>query len=105
VGAGRLLDGITGGADWANSTLFDSPLEVRSLSVAPRLVYSHPLGAHVEVGANGNAQAFATQKPAFERQPGDLASSRNTLSQAAYATVMMRVGDRLIVSPGLRADL
>ena len=31
--------------------------------------------------------------------------SRPALSQAAYATVTVHAGDRLIVSPGLRADL
>src|SRR6185312_4373506 len=104
---GRLLVGITGGADWASSTLFDNPIDVRALSLAPRLIYTHPLGGHldVEVGATGNLQAFATQQTDFERQVGDLGSARNAVSQAAYVTLMVRPGDRLIVSPGLRADL
>jgi len=104
---GRLLVGITGGADWSNSSLFDSPISVRALSLAPRLVYTHPLGEHVDVelGANANAQAFATQRAAFERQNSDLGQSRSALSQAAFATVIMHAGDRLIVSPGLRVDL
>ncbi|HXT96266.1 MAG TPA: TonB-dependent receptor plug domain-containing protein, partial [Polyangia bacterium] len=104
---GRLLVGITGGADWASSTLFDNPIDVRALSLAPRLIYTHPLGGHldVEVGATGNLQAFATQQTDFERQVGDLGSARNAVSQAAYVTLMVRAGDRLIVSPGLRADL
>jgi hypothetical protein len=57
------------------------------------------------MGANGEAQAFATQRAAFERQDSDLGHSRHALSQAAYATVMVHAADRLIVSPGLRADL
>jgi hypothetical protein len=104
---GRLLAGLTAGADWSNSSLFDSPISVRALSLAPRLIYTHPLGGHVDVelGANADAEAFATQRAAFERQNSDLGQSRKALSQAAYATLIVRPSDRLIVSPGVRADL
>ena len=107
MGGGRLLLGITGGADWANSTLFDSAIKVRALSAAPRLIYARALGRSVdlELGANADAQTFATDVPAFQPKPSDSARSRQALSQAAYATVIIRVGERLVISPGLRADL
>ena len=38
--------------------------------------------------------------PPFQRKQSDLARSRQALSQAAYATVMIRVGERLVISPG-----
>ena len=65
---------MTGGADWANSTLFNSPIKVRALSVMPRAIYTRPLSTAVdlEVGANVDAQTFATQVPPFQTKPSDL---------------------------------
>jgi outer membrane receptor protein involved in Fe transport len=73
----------------------------------PRAIYTHPLGPSVdlEVGANADAQTFATDVPPFQGKQSDLGRSRRALSQAAYATVMIHAGDRLVISPGLRADL
>jgi hypothetical protein len=107
AGRGRLLVGLTLGADWANSTLYDTPIKVRALSVSPRLVYTRPLGARVDVelGANVDAQSFASQVPMFQRKESDLARSRNALSQAAYATLILRPGARWVISPGLRLDV
>jgi hypothetical protein len=107
IGGGRLLLGVTGGADWATSTLFDSAIKVRALSAAPRAIYTRGLSQSVdlELGVNAEAQTFAAGVPAFQPKQSDLARSRQALSQAAYATVMIRVGERLVLSPGLRADL
>ncbi len=107
LGGGRLLVGVTGGADWATSTLFSSTIKVRGLSVMPRAIYARPLSTSVdlEVGVDANAQTFATDVPPFQGKQSDLGSQRQALSQAAYATVMIHVGDRLVISPGLRADL
>ena len=107
IGGGRLLVGATGGADWANSTLFNSAIKVRALSAMPRAIYTRPLGPSVdlEVGANMDAQTFVTDVPAFQGRQSDLGRSRQALSQAAYATVMIHLGDRLVISPGLRTDL
>ena len=68
LGGGRLLVGVTGGADWANSTLFESAIKVRALSVMPRAIYTRPLSASVdlEIGANTDAQTFATVVPDFK---------------------------------------
>ena len=98
---------MTGGADWATSTLFNSTIKVRALSAMPRAIYTRPLSTSVdlEVGANADAQTFATVVPAFQSKQSDLGRSRQALSQAAYATVMIHAGDRLVISPGLRADL
>jgi hypothetical protein len=107
IGDGRLLLGVTGGADWATSTLFNSAIKIRALSAAPRAIYTRGLSRSVdlELGVNADAQTFATAVPAFQTKPSDLARSRHALSQAAYATVMIRVGERLVISPALRADL
>ncbi len=107
LGGGRLLLGLTGAADWANSTLFDSAIKVRALSAMPRAIYTRSLGASVdlELGANLDAQTFVTDVPAFQNKQSDLGRSRQALSEAAYATVMLHLGDRLVISPGLRADL
>ena len=107
LGGGRLLVGVTGGADWATSTLFSSTIKVRALSAMPRAIYTRPLSTSVdlEIGANADAQTFATAVPAFQGRQSDLGRSRQALSQAAYATVMIHAGDRLVISPGLRVDL
>ena len=107
IGGGRLLLGVTGGADWATSTLFDSTIKVRALSAMPRAIYTRPLSTSVdlEIGVNVDAQTFATVVPAFQPKQSDLGRSRRALSQAAYATVMIHLGDRLVISPGLRTDL
>ena len=107
LGGGRLLVGLTGGADWATSTLFGSTIKIRGLSAMPRAIYTRPLSTSVdlEVGVDANAQTFATVVPNFQNKPSDLARSRQALSQAAYATVMIHAGDRLVISPGLRVDL
>jgi hypothetical protein len=107
IGGGRLLVGVTGGADWADSTLFNSAIKVRALSAMPRAIYTRSLSPSVdlEVGANMDAQTFATDVPPFQDKQSDLGRSRQALSQAVYATVMIHVGDRLVISPGLRTDL
>ncbi|HEY4392640.1 MAG TPA: TonB-dependent receptor [Polyangia bacterium] len=107
LAGGRLLLGATAGADWASSTLFESTIKVRALSAAPRLIYVHPVGRaiDVEVGANADLQTFATDVPMFQPMQSDLARGRQALSEAAYATLTFRAGDRLTVSPGLRTDL
>jgi hypothetical protein len=107
VGGGWLLAGVTLGVDWANSTLYDSPIKMRALSAAPRLIYDRPLGARaeLEVGASAEAQGFDSHVPMFQRKQSDLANSRDALSQAAYATLILRLGRRWVVSPGVRADL
>ena len=56
-------------------------------------------------GASADAQTFATAKPSFETQQGDLGSSRQAFSQATFATLSFRLGSRLVVAPGLRGDL
>jgi hypothetical protein len=107
LAGGRLLVGATVGADWTQSTLFDAPIKVRAGNASPRLVYDRALGGSVdlELGASADAQTFATVKPTFEQKQGDLGSSRDAFSQAAFATVSFRLGSRLVVAPGLRSDL
>jgi hypothetical protein len=107
LAGGRLLVGATVGADWTQSTLFNAPIKVRALTASPRVVYDRALGgsADLEIGASADAQTFATVKPSFEAQQGDLGSSRRALSQATFATISFRLGSRLVVAPGLRGDL
>jgi hypothetical protein len=95
------------GAEWAQSTLFQRPIKVRALSVAPRLTYDRKLGDAVdlEVGADAEAQDFATEVPAFQRRQSDLGRPRAALSQGLFATLSVRLGSRFIIAPGVRGDL
>ena len=71
LAGGRLLVGATAGADWSNSTLFESLIKVRALSAAPRLIYTHPLGRPVDLEVGG------------EREPADLRHRRPQLPAQA----------------------
>lgn len=106
IGAGRLLIANTFGTDWSSSTLFDRPIGVHALSVAPRLVYDRSFGRFVDAqaGADGIAQSFTTSVPNFGRRESDLGSSRQALSMGAHATLTIHAG-RLTLSPGIRGDL
>src|SRR5262249_50334846 len=70
AGGGRVTFGLTGGADWSRSTLFDSPISVRALSAAPRVGWARAIGGAVDldVGADAELQSFTTQPPAFDRR-------------------------------------
>jgi hypothetical protein len=106
LGPGHLLAAATGGADWAHSTLFAKPIQVRALSAAPRLRYD--LAGRVlelSVGADLQAQSFTTQVPLFQGQQSDLGRSRRALTQGTFAALTIHVGPHLIVSPGVRADV
>jgi len=105
VAGGRLLAGVTLGADRSQSTLFARPIKMRALSAAPRIVYSRSFAAvDVEMGADANAQDFAADVPDFQRRGSDLSRSRPAWSQGLYATVAVRVGRRLTVAPGIRGE-
>jgi hypothetical protein len=107
VGGGRLAVALTGGVDWSQSTLFARPIKSRAVSAAPRLSYEHALGSSLDlqVGADGDAQAFVTEVPMFQPRASDLARSRTALSQALFAALSIRAGRRLVVVPGIRGDL
>jgi hypothetical protein len=106
AGGGRLLAGITFGADWSQSTLFDRPIKVRVLGAAPRLIYDRTLSSmlELEVGAEAGGQTFATDVPDFQRRQSDLANSRRAFTQGTFATLAFHAG-RLTVAPGVRGDL
>jgi hypothetical protein len=78
---------------------------VRALSAAPRLLYDRSWGpVDALVGADGNAQDFVATVPDFGRKPSDLGRSRRALTLGAHATLTIRAGRRLTVSPGIRGD-
>jgi hypothetical protein len=105
LGPGRLLAAATGGADWAHSTLFAKPIQVRALSAAPRLRWD-VTGRLLElsVGADMQAQSFVTEVPPFQGQQSDLGRSRRALTQGTFATLGAHAGSRFVASAGVRAD-
>jgi hypothetical protein len=107
VGGGRLALGLTGGVDWAQSTLFARPIKSRGASLAPRLSYERALGAVVDlqVGADGDAQDFVTEVPMFQPRSSDLGRSRRALTQGLFAKLAIRLGQRVVIAPGFRGDL
>ena len=106
LGGGRLAVANTLGADWSRSTLFDRPIQMRALSVAPRIAYEHAFGpVDLIVGGDANAQDFQANVPEFGRRPSDLSRSRGAFTQGTFATLAIRAGRRVTMSPGVRGDV
>jgi len=107
VAGGRLTAGITTGYDAARSTLTQALLSVEALELAPRAMWTRPLGRawDFELGADAELQRFKTHPLPLTETLGDLARSRSALSQGSFVALRLHPGDRLLVTPGLRADL
>ena len=106
LAGGRFIAGVTGGYDLANSTLSQALLSVKAFDLAPRLMWTRPLGRafELDLGADGEYQHFSAQ-PDPTHALGDLAKSRPALSQGTFAAVRFSPNDRLSIGPGVRADM
>ena len=105
---GRVLFGVTGEYDHAQSSLAQAPLIVTSLGVAPRLMWSRRLGSSVELdaGADAEYQHFVTEPLPFgQGKLSDLGRSRPALTQGTFLSLRFLPSDRLAISPGVRGDL
>ena len=113
---GRLQARATLATDHARSQLYDSPIDVRAYTAAPRLGYvrSTDSGASFQLGADAEAQRFGTDVAFAERAPaagtptppngtllGDLARSRDALSLGAFAALAVK-WRALSLEPGIR---
>lgn len=110
LGPGRLEASTLVGRDYASTfipELNNLPVAVRSLTSASRLGYQLPLGRSfdLELGADNETQRFAPESISVGLPTQDLLADRTAVLSAGYATLTYRLGDRLIVSPGLRYDL
>ncbi|HEY8927342.1 MAG TPA: PEGA domain-containing protein [Polyangia bacterium] len=105
---GRLLFGVTGEYDHAQSSLAQAPLIVTSFGAAPRLMWSRRFGSSVELdaGADAEYQHFETEPLPFgQGKLSDLGRSRPALTQGTFLSLRFLPSDRLTISPGIRGDL
>lgn len=107
VGGGRLVAGVTGGYDAARSTLSQIPLSITAVDLAPRLLWTRPLGSSwdLELGADAELQHFTAHPEPFAGTLSDLARSRPAVSQGTFAALRLHPIESLVVTPGLRGDL
>jgi hypothetical protein len=83
LGGGTFAAAVSLGLDQTAAPLWDSSVAVHGRSLSPRLSYWRPLGqAELEIGADGELQDFRTE----------------------HASLVQRLGSRLVVSPGVRVD-
>jgi hypothetical protein len=82
--------------------------EVRahSRNVIPRLGYLRPLGKRVdlEVGADGEVAQYRPHVPSMPNELADFTRQRDTRVVGVHGSLVLRLGERLILTPGLRFD-
>jgi hypothetical protein len=110
AGGGRITAGIGLGIDQTTAPGGDSDesLRVRALTMLPRLSYERPLGAAVdaEIGADGELTDYATEIRGNTRglELLDFTRPRQVLLGGLYTGLVLRLGDNVVLSPGLRFD-
>jgi hypothetical protein len=106
VGGGWLNAGLGGGFDQTGLPIEDNPLEVRARSLLPRLSYQRALGAAVdlELGGDGDLTNYDRTIGTSKLQQADFLEPRTVLMAGIYAALAARLGDKLVVTPGLRLD-
>jgi hypothetical protein len=106
VGGGSFTVALGAGLDETTAPLWDSSLAVHGKSLAPRLAYARPLGdsAELEVGADGELGDFHTEVGGETVSLAEFAKPRQARQGGLYGGLVLRLRDRLVLSPGLRVD-
>ena len=110
AGGGRLSVGLALGADRSESAVEeeDSNGGTRTRNLTPRVSYLRSLSraADLELGIDGEVTRF---RGLLENRPGalrsGLTSSRTAALVGGYGSLLYRMGDRVVVTPGLRLDV
>ena len=106
VGGGVVTASVALGTDHTQAPLQEEyPVTIDSLSLFPRLSFRRPMGrAALEVGFDGQLQHFDALTALQSPMVSDLARARDARLMAAYASVIVSAGDRLVLTPELRLD-
>ena len=116
VAKGRLTAALVGGLDDSTisiTSLFSLPVGSRSYTLSPRISERWALARwmDLEIGSDAEIQHFrptslVTLSGGFlaDNYERDLFHDRNVLSVGAYVGATLHLGDRLVISPGLRYD-
>jgi hypothetical protein len=94
------------GADRSQAPLVeDLPVKVSALSLLPRLSFARPTKhVDVELGFDGQLQRFEPVTGLDHVGSLDLGKERTARLLAGYASVVVRAGARVVVTPELRLD-
>jgi hypothetical protein len=116
IAAGRLTSAVVGGIDDSTvsiTSLFSLPVGSRMLTLAPRLAERWSVLPWLDVELGGDAEIQRARPTSLVGLSGgfladnyetDLFHDRKMVSAGAYLGLTLRVGDRLLVGPGLRYD-
>jgi hypothetical protein len=106
LAGGRLQSSLAFGLDRTRSLLFEIPFLARSWSLAPRLGYTTPLSASVQLdlGVDALVQTFDPEPGPFQGRLNDLAQRRTAWSNGGYLALTLRPTPRLLVVPAFRYD-
>jgi len=105
AGDGRVLASLAVGIDHTEAPIADYRLSIDARSLSPRLAFRRPTArADLEIGVEGELQRFAPLTPIMRPNTLDLIHGRDARLLAAYASLAVRAGDRLTLTPELRLD-
>jgi hypothetical protein len=106
VGQGWLSAGVAGGFDKSELPVEDNPLEVQARSVLPRVSYDRALGDALDlvVGADGDVTSYRRPVGDDRRGQAEFLEPRTVIMAGVFTSLAARLGDRLVVTPGLRLD-
>jgi hypothetical protein len=111
VGGGRLFAGLALGTDKTESAVEedDSRGGARARNLTPRVSYLRALNpaADLELGIDGELTRFRGLLLASNPNvpPSGLTSSRTAALVGGYSSLTYRLGDRVVLTPGLRLDV
>jgi hypothetical protein len=107
----RLNVVVAAGADRTETTLLDSPIHVRGVSLAPRVELDQPMGARVDlqIGADAELQQLTPTEPSGTgggtlANLGDITRRRDASAVGWYGALALRPTARLVVTPAFRLD-
>ena len=106
VGGGWLSAGVAGGFDKSALPVEDNPLEVQARSLLPRVVFERALGSAVdlEVGADGDVTNYKRPVGDDRLAQADFLDPRTVIMGGVFTSLSARIGDKLVITPGLRFD-
>ena len=106
VAGGWLKAALAGGFDKTELPIDGVPLEVHARTLLPRLSFTRPLGARadLELGADGDITDYAKPVGSPRLEQADFLNPRTLVMTGVYTSLSARLGDRLLLTPGLRLD-
>jgi hypothetical protein len=107
LGGGRLQGSLAVGTDRSRAPIADIyPITVEAQTAAPRLAYLHSFApVDIAVGFDGELTRYRPVLSIIQPMGDwDLAREREAYLLAGYASVTVRAGSRLVLTPELRLD-